>query len=124
MGRAGLEDYAYVARGLSDYARWIGGKDHGNVARAVIRRAWKRFYTGTRWRQTERSLLPIAVEDPSLADAPMYSPSAALLDASLEMGENAAQARRALMVAHSDMQEAPFFHATQVRLLDRWVGKR
>lgn len=128
IGKAGLEDYAYVARGLLDWARASGDQSARDVAAALIRRAWVLFRVPGGWRTTSDALLPIARPEPSLADGPMYSPSAILIEATLDL--TAAnpddplrpRALEALGEMAEGIDDAPFFHATQIRVLNRFVS--
>ncbi len=78
LGRASLEDYAYVAKGLWAWARLTGNPDDFGDARDVMVQSWKRFYGGG-WRMGESSLI---VEEPPrdlITDGPMPSPAALVI---------------------------------------------
>ena len=123
IGKAGLEDYAYVARGLADYARHTGQKTDADLARRIIRQGRQGFHGERGWRLTQRPLLPIDVQAPSLADGPMFSPSAALIEAALNLDEQTDWFRARLSAAHPDIEDAPFFRASQIGLMNRWLGE-
>ncbi|MGB0712817.1 MAG: thioredoxin domain-containing protein [Gammaproteobacteria bacterium] len=128
IGKAGLEDYAYVARGLLDWARATDDRAATATAATLIRRAWVLFRVEGGWRATSDALLPIARPEPSLADGPMFSPSAILIEATLDLTADAPddplrpQALAALGEVAEGMDEAPFFHATQIRVLHRFAS--
>ncbi len=97
IGKAGLEDYALVARGLIAYARLAKGPGSGWDAdtavlagkrvRVLVEQALARFYVGQRWRLTENALVPLDISEAMIADGAIVSASAALLDAGLVLTE-------------------------------------
>lgn len=100
IGVGELEDYAFVAAGLSDYAQLTGQAEHRQQALAVQRTAWARFYSPAGWKTQQRSLLSAVRPAPALADGAMASPSARLIQ--LGLASTNAQlrqyARQALML--------------------------
>ena len=118
LGRAGLADYAYVARGLYDH----GTADSRAWAAKLVRSAWRRFWTGAGWRAAEHSLLAIDLAEPVIADGPLHSAAADLAELTLRLADGAdtalsAQARRSLAMITPSVQQQPFFHATQISAL-------
>ena len=123
---ATLQDYAYVARGLIAFAKAHGGDGHWAIARRIVEGAWERFRTPDGWRLSDEAGLPFSGTEPAIADGPMPSPSAVLLDASMHVadrfGDEAlrARTRAALLADDAGLRTAAFFHATRIRTLLRW----
>ena len=123
---ATLQDYAYVARGMIAFARAHGRDRHWELARAVVEGAWERFHTPDGWRLSDARGLPYAGTEPAIADGPMPSPSAALLDATMHVADRfddealRARARATLLADDTGLRSGAFFHATRIRALLRW----
>ena len=123
---ATLQDYAYAARGLIAFARAQGDDAHWETARSIVEGAWERFHTADGWRLSDAPGLPFSGTEPAIADGPMPSPSAVLLDASMYVANHfddealRARARAALLAADPGLQPAAFFHATRIRAMLRW----
>ena len=123
---ATLQDYAYVARGLIAFARAQGDDAHWETARSIVEGAWERFHTADGWRLSDAKGLPYSGTEPAIADGPMPSPSAVLLDASMHVANHfddealRARARAALLAAGPGLQPAAFFHATRIRTMLQW----
>jgi uncharacterized protein YyaL (SSP411 family) len=79
VGTAGLEDYAYVARGLLELASVTGAEEDLLWAEQLVRSAWARFWEDGRWYLTDRPLLPGMSGAPVLADEALPAPSAVLM---------------------------------------------
>ena len=58
IGRAGLEDYAYLARALSDFAVLSGSKEDLYLADLFTAKAWLNFYQQAGWKTGDENLLP------------------------------------------------------------------
>ena len=123
---ATLQDHAYVARGVIAFAKAHGDERHWALARRIVEGAWERFRTPDGWRLSDAPGLPFSGTEPAIADGPMPSPSAVLLDATMEVAERfgddalAARARAALLADHAGLRPAAFFHATRILALLRW----
>ena len=123
---ATLQDYAYVARGMIAFAKAHGREEHWVLVRRLVEGAWERFHTPRGWRLSDAPGLPYAGVEPAIADGPMPSPSAVLLDATMHVadrfGDDALRerARTALLTGDAGMSDAAFFHATRIRALLRW----
>ncbi|MCP5276744.1 MAG: thioredoxin domain-containing protein [Thiobacillus sp.] len=76
---AELEDYAFAAAGLADYARVFKDPAAGALARDLAAQAWQRFFTPRGWRREEQPLLATLGPEPALADGALPSPSALLM---------------------------------------------
>lgn len=125
LGDAGLEDYAYVASGLWAWAQLTGKPTDRDLSRTLLDQAWQRFHQPQGWRLSEDPLLPYGANEPVVADGPMPSPSAEVIDTSLRIAAASQddrlkkQARRALNVGHQALREEPFWFATQIEALRR-----
>jgi len=123
VGEAGIEDYAYVIDGLRDWYAANGTEDAGKRIRPLLEQAWTDFYGSDGWRLSRESWLKFGAGEPVLADGVMPSPSALLLSATLsqETGERAALARRLLGVGQEVVEEAPFWYATHIDTVRRFL---
>ena len=123
---ATLQDYAYVARGMIAFAKAHGGEEHWDLVRRIVEGAWERFRTADGWRLSDADGLPYAGVEPAIADGPMPSPSAVLLDATMHVadrfGDDAlrTRARTALLADDAGLRPGAFFHATRIRALLQW----
>lgn len=123
VGAVSLEDYAYVASGLLEWAQLSGRREDFRQAAAVATAAWQRFYGADGWRLSEDAVLAGSTAEAALADGTLPSPSAVLIEVSLrlaaERGERAlgAKAREALARARAQVWEDPFWYATYVGVL-------
>jgi hypothetical protein len=86
LGKASLEDYAYVGLGLMAWADLTRKPSDYEAALKIVEQAWRRFYDGG-WRRGETSL--IAEEPPRdlISDGPMPSPSALVIRNTLLLTE-------------------------------------
>ena len=123
---ATLQDYAYVARGLIAFARAHASGEHWDIARRIVEGAWERFRTPDGWLLSDAEGLPFSGTEPAIADGPMPSPSAVLLDASMHVADRfddealRARSRATLFAADTGLQPAAFFHATRIRAMLQW----
>ncbi|MDY6978870.1 MAG: DUF255 domain-containing protein [Pseudomonadota bacterium] len=123
LGRVGLEDYAYVAQGLLDFATANNDARTLNIAEAVIRQAWQRFFSPDGWQLQQQPLLKYAARQAVVPDGPMPSPSAVLIRTTRALLQQrsdpqlAEQLQRALEQQAGQMQENPFWYATPVMQL-------
>ncbi len=120
IGRAAVEDYAYVADGLWAWARLTGNNADYAFARTVVDQAWRRFYGESGWRLAEASLIAAESTRDALADGPMPSPSGVIARVSLELALHLndeslkKQALGALNASQRLVQEQPFWFATHI----------
>jgi uncharacterized protein YyaL (SSP411 family) len=145
-GKVALEDYAYVARGLMDWAQATGNPADLKIAGDIARSAWARFYGNNGWRLEEASLLVAEPGQDVVSDGHLPSPSAVLIEASLRIADGiearaarqggrvggfaaqtgaAALRRQALAAANSGHERIaadPFFFATPVSARLRAAG--
>ena len=121
IGQAGLEDYAYVSKGLVDWAEVSGSQSDRLLARKMIKQAWRLFYGKQGWQRTETMWLRYGSGDTLLSDGVMPSASAVLIGASLRFNDKslARQAVQAMNVGDSEISLGPFWYATQIGVI-RW----
>lgn len=116
LGPGELDSYAYGALGLLAYARLTGREEDRGVARQMLRQAWSEFRVGQGWRRDRNTLLAIPLIEPALQDGAEPSPSAALLEASLDSGDPDL-VKRALAVLGADyplLLEDPLSFPTEI----------
>ncbi|HHH47903.1 MAG TPA: thioredoxin domain-containing protein [Gammaproteobacteria bacterium] len=124
VGEAGIEDYAYAVDGLRDWYATTGAEDAGKRIRPLLERAWTDFYGPDGWRLSRESWLKFGAGEPVLSDDVMPSPSARLLAVTLSLekgGERAALARRLLAAGQDIVEEAPFWYATHIDTVRRFL---
>ena len=123
MGRVSLEDYAYVAEGLTHWAQLTGKEADYRLARDVADQAWARFYSASGWRQSEPGFIPMEAGSDVLADSAMASPSAVVLRTSLRLASRLkdpslkSRALGALNSGHPLINSDPFWHASQIGVM-------
>jgi uncharacterized protein YyaL (SSP411 family) len=86
LGKASLEDYAFVGRGLWMWARLSQETLDFAVVQDVVEQAWARFYEDG-WRMAESSLIAVEPVRDLIADGPMPSPAAVVAQVSLDVAE-------------------------------------
>ena len=120
LGAASLEDYAYVAEGLLAWAQLTGVDEDYRLALAVVRAAWKRFYSRQGWRLADRSLMAAEPGQDVMSDGPMPAPSAVLIRVSLTLAAHQRdsalrqQALAALNSGHRLIGQDPVWHASHI----------
>jgi len=128
-GKVALEDYAYVALGLTEWAALTGAARDYALAKAVANGAWKRFYGPQGFRLEETTLLAAETGQDVVPDGPMPSPSAVLAETSLRLAEktgDAALRRQALGALNSGgsvISANPLWYATPVNAMLRAVSR-
>ena len=84
IGKASLEDYAYVAYGMARYAELSGDPvDHTFVA-VLVNLAWQRYQGPEGWRRDDRPLIPGMGAETAMLDGALPSPSAVLIRIALQ----------------------------------------
>ena len=123
VGAVALEDYAYVTQGLLEWARLTDSTADYAQATSVARAAWQRFYAARGWRLDERSLIQTGGAEAAIADGPLPSPSAVLVEATLALAQKTGdvalvrQARTARDLARPAVQRDRFWQASHGALL-------
>lgn len=119
MGAAALEDYAYVAYGMSRWADLSGNESDKMLSQKLLALAWERFYSEAGWRATDLPPLPGMPLDQAQEDGALPSPAAMIIDLSLKSGnqelrDNALATRSKVLAS---IQDKPFWYASHVRAL-------
>ncbi|MEJ1403722.1 MAG: DUF255 domain-containing protein [Candidatus Sedimenticola sp. (ex Thyasira tokunagai)] len=119
LGRAALEDYAYVARGLWEWARLTDSQEDLKLSRRLVNDAWDRFYRNGGWQASDALLIPGIATDSVISDGPLPSPAAELIALSLSMGdpELEKRARSALVYGHAEVDAQPLWYATHAQVM-------
>lgn len=123
LGVGGLEDYAYVAQGLSDWLEYSQNKKDQKWLEELTGQAWKRFHRNEGWLLSENSLLKYGQNEAVISDGVLPSASATLIYVSLKVAEKnnnhglKKKALKALNVGHLEVVGQPFWYATQIKTL-------
>ncbi|MDR9437642.1 MAG: DUF255 domain-containing protein [Thiohalophilus sp.] len=123
LGRVGLEDYAYVAQGLLDYAAYRDHPATRKVAGRILRQAWKYFFTPQGWLLQQQPLLKYGARQPVLPDGPMPSPSATLIAATRQYIQQQpdpalkGSLEQALTLHEVAVEASPFWYASHIMQL-------
>lgn len=134
LGQAGLEDYAFVAQGLIAWAslnneKNVASKNDLSLAQRLVNDAWTRFHNNTGWRLSDQTLLPSGYGVPMMEESPLPSPSAVLLDVSIQLSRNAnnkeliTKIHNSLEAGHSQLKQVAFDYPSQVAVLARYFAK-
>lgn len=124
LGVAGLEDYAYAAEGLLDWALLTDSKKDKALAIRWIETAWRRFFTTAGWKLSDKMLLPKAPGMAIVEDTALQSPSTALLRSSLRVARlddnKALKARvaKALSLGQDLLSSNSFIYGGQIVLIN------
>ncbi len=124
VGAVALEDYAYVAQGLLEWARLTNEARDYETARVVATAAWRQFYSERGWRLSGVTLIQAGADEAAIADGPLPSPSAVLIETSLEISDKTGDAAlkkmslAALEKGRSAVRQDAFWHASHARLLN------
>ena len=128
---ASLEDYALVAQGLWDWSQQTpAGRESLQLKVAqLVRIAWQRYYSGGRWRNSDKPLIPMLEGSLAMQDSPLPSATAAISRIS---GEHPAlredKAVQKQLQQHSAGRECPAgrfnFLVCKLRGVARWRNQR
>lgn len=123
LGNAALEDYAYVALGMLRWAEYSKNPDDYAVVKNIVAQAWLRFYTDDGWRLSEDLIPGIDTREAIVADGPMPSPSATLLQVTLILAEHTGdqvlkkRVASALNRGHAILSTDSFWYATHILVM-------
>jgi len=130
LGAASLEDYAYVARGLLDWAVAIKSESDYMLSLEITRQGWKRYYRNNGWHQGDNSLLAPGGGEEILADGATPAPSAVLISTSLALAEKFSddelrnRALSALNRSESLLIKAPFWYVSQLEAIELALNRQ
>jgi uncharacterized protein len=120
VGEGELEDYAFIARGLADWAAYTQKSDVWQQAAQVAHAAWDLFHNEDGWRPTRAPVLPGSPRLVHLEDTPLPSTSATMQSVSARilahtehdgLRQRAARAERRIT---RNLVDLPFVHASQI----------
>lgn len=120
LGDAELEDYAYVVQALYHWLEYSYNKEDQRWLEELIEQAWSRFHKNQVWLLAENSLLKYSEGEEVISDRVLPSASAVLINISLKVAlknNNVALKKKilnALIVGHSNIEEQPFWYASQI----------
>lgn len=129
-GSASIEDYAYVSRGLLDWALFTDSRSDMQLAYRISEEGWRRFHRGHGWHRGENGLLPSLAGERLLRDGATRSPSAVLIETALQLAgllDDAALRNRALSAlnqAPEALAAEPFWHVSQLVLVEKLLDGR
>ena len=121
LGEAGLEDYAYVAEGLSHWLDYSHNKKDQKWLENIIGQAWNRFYKKQGWLLSENSLLKYGEGQKVVSDGVLPSASSILISISLNNIMNNMSLKKKIVhvlnIGHRELEEQPFWYASQINAL-------
>jgi hypothetical protein len=120
VGEASLEDYAYVARGLLDWYAVSQDPQDLDRVKQLVDFAWKTFYD-QHWYLSEQHLLPMEPGVDLVADDPLPSPAALLIDLRLELDSVDKTVCEALALGQEEVMKFPFLYATHISVVEKVV---
>ena len=106
LAAASLEDYALVARGLWDWNQQRPARERDALVEKLVRIAWQRYFTDSRWTQSDTALIPMLEGRIATEDSPLPSTTAAISFLS---------AHHQTLKEDDDIQEQLAGHLAQVR---------
>ncbi len=125
IGKATIEDYAFVAEGLLEWARYTNKQEDYQLAVEVTNQAWKRFFGKQGWRLSEENLLAYGISEHAIADGPMPSPAAIILRVTQDILTQDSHAnlpmkdfRIALAASEAEVLDDPFWFSSYVAVLE------
>jgi uncharacterized protein YyaL (SSP411 family) len=113
VGKASLEDYAYVAYGMAQYAKLSGDPVDRTFVAALINLAWQRYYGPDGWRRDDRPLIPGVGAEPAMSEGALPAPSGVLIRLALQSDDPAlvVKARAAAELGRQQAQQEPFWYS-------------
>ena len=118
-----LEDYAFVARALAEYAQQRNNEEAAKLANRVVQQAFQRFYQKQRWRQNPDSLIPGDSGSWVVQDDVLESPVTKLLESALMVETEPSQAtrrsRELINRLTRDMLDVPYHYVSAIMLRHR-----
>ena len=119
IGKASLEDYAYVAYGMAHYAKLSGDPVDRTFVAALLNLAWQRYHGPGGWRMDDRPLIPGMGEQRALMEGALPSPSAVVIRLALA-SDDSRLVEKGLAAAQAGRQQAqgdPFWYSGHVDAL-------
>lgn len=131
VGSASIEDYAFVAEGLFNWATLNGADEDYPQAEAVLEQGWSRFYNNNAWSYADTSLLPPADGEEMLSEDSSASPSARLIITTLSMQQAGKLKNQALYLkalsalnrGEATLRANPFWYISQISALQLAIAE-
>jgi len=121
LAEGGLEDYAYVAQGVSDWLEYKSNATDRAWLDELISQSWKRFYGDKGWLLAENMLLKYGQGEDVLLDGVLPSASAILIGVSLRHGQKdqalILRSLESLNAGNADIEAGPFWYASHILTL-------
>ena len=113
LGKASLEDYAYVAYGMAAYADLSGESVDRAFLTTLLDSAWQRSYGPGGWRMDDHPLIPGMGERAALLEGALPAPSALLVRIAIRSDDSnlVAKALAAAELGRRATQQQPFWYA-------------
>jgi uncharacterized protein YyaL (SSP411 family) len=113
LGRASMDDYAYVAYGMAHYAELSGEPTDKTFVAVLLNAAWQRFYGPDGWRRDDRPLIPGIAAEAAMPEGALPAPSGLLIRLALHSDdpELVARAVAAAELARPRAQDEPFWYS-------------
>jgi len=113
IGKASLEDYAYVAYGMAEHADLSGDPVDRTFVAALLNVAWQRYFGPEGWRRDDKPLIPGMGAEPAMLEGALPAPSAILIQVALQSGDPVlmAKAVAAAELGREQAQLGPFWYA-------------
>jgi len=124
-GNADLEDYALVALSLNKWMQFSGDLQDKNKIESLLNYAWSNFFSDKGWKMSDDLLIPYGATESMLADGPMPSASAILIELGLRSKNEQIKEKAvsALQLGHNVLTSQPFWYASHVSLLMSYSQK-
>lgn len=112
--QAEVDDHAYLAAGLLDYALTFEDTRTRALAMRLVREAWPRYFNPSGWLREAQPLLAGLPREPALADAALPSPSMRLIEVTRALTQGQADAGLQTAMQHAReialplMRQEPF----------------
>ena len=135
LGKETLEDYAFAAEGLWQWYLLTGDKRDLQLVNQWVSMGWQRFFDNTGWRLNDDSLLPQNFGEDIVKDAPLPSPSAALVKLTTELIKQNKQSfklsqklqkqvQEALSIGFDKLDSNPFYYTSQIEALVKYFSDK
>jgi len=122
FGNAGLEDAAYLAKGLLDWAIYTGSEKNYRPVKKLVEASWQWFYNDKGWQLNQQPLLKYKEYSSAILDEAMPSPSALLAESSLILA-NKLNDRKLKKKVNQHLKnvaqlinEQPFWYSTYIKV--------
>jgi len=121
IGRATIEDYAFVAAGLLDWAEYSGKQADYQLVNEIVNQAWQRFFGEQGWKLSEENLLAYGISEHVIADGPMPSPASIILRVTQKLIKKGnkvtlslANFKAALAASEKEVLDDPFWFSSYI----------